>query len=415
MKSYDFGHMIVHGETNSGKTCFTRHLLKLLQPDDIWLFTTTAHDWENVTSPDKVFAADFETNGEPVMAECKRRVSAIRSKDPEFRGVPFVFVFDDFDVDTNHCKSYRELWSRGRHYGIRVISLIQYSKMQGPLVRTNARYWHIMATAKIDEIKHLAGLFYNNDSFKLSAIIRKAREESSWNCVVFDGRTLGYVVSHASLPSTTQHPRSSDPAVLSSTRALNTINTERLVDLPPDSSILADPANAGYLGIAAPNVNPVGVNSSISMGQKTAHNMVDNSVNNFAVNHNIKMEQLVSANTTQNNLKLQNITVNHMIQLKQDVYDCARLLDKPYMTSVETDRVISTMNSSLRPKIPITRSNYHDAVPVFMREFHNRDYCVSEGGRVLAAAGGLLTSADPISAVVSGWNLMDGFVNFIRY
>ena len=142
------GHILVYGQTMSGKTFFTKHILDVLKPDNIYVFTTT-NDWTDYNNYHNF-----------------NRISTILNE-IEYSEGSNIIVFDDFNdqINTSTDKHYIELFTRGRHKNIRVINLAHNSKAIGPTVRANTRYVFMMSTINLEESNELAKIFYKNEKF----------------------------------------------------------------------------------------------------------------------------------------------------------------------------------------------------------------------------------------------------------
>lgn len=393
-------HMVVFGETFSGKTYYTKHLINKLNPTKIFVFTGSPHEWNDLivnNVPANVYTDSFDENTTKMIAECTEIMNTERLK-PDFEPhCPHVVVFDDFneEINTKTNELYKSLYTRGRHYGIRVINLAHQSHAIGPLARANARYIFILSSTSETELEELAGLFYGKMHLQLKNIASNAYAENKYNCIIIDKRTKQHVIDCA--------PRARDSNKTLANKFIGAFDIDLDTELPPASALNQDPASAHYMGVANPTLIS-------NFGTKTAHNMVDNSINNFNVNHNIKMKQLVESNNVHNEIKLQNLMFDVKLKLREDVLNVRDIIHKPFKTPQEKEKLVHVMNKTLRPSPPFTTLDYEEGIPTFMNvyfkeKYNNKKPTVTS---VVEKAGDLMlcNQNEPISLATSGWNLL---------
>jgi hypothetical protein len=412
MEYEKIAHMIVFGETFSGKTYYTKHILNVLDPppEKIYVFTGSPHEWDDPKY--KVYKDNFDENAKAVVTECSVVMDEYR-KNPNFESYcPHVVIFDDFneEINTKTNETYKSLYTRGRHYGIRVINLAHQSKAIGPLARANARYIFILSSTSEAELENLSELFYGRSHLHLKKIVSEAYTANKYNCVVLDKRTKKYAVDKA-------------PAVSKITRCVDSDSeTDIEIDVQlPQNAALMNPVNATYYGVGNPypqglqNHGPQNSGSQITnhIGGKTAHNMYDNSTNNFNVNHNIKMNQLVETNNTHNEIKLQNLKFEAKLKLREDVFIVGEIINKPFKTLAEKEKLIKTMNRTLRPEPPFTIMDYEEGIPIFMKTYFGQKYEPDTKHKMIESAGSMIMSGnDPIGLMSSGWGFLSAVSGF---
>ncbi len=372
------GHCIVYGQTFSGKTHFTKHLIKQLNPNNVYVFTTSPHDWVGYETYD-----NFENNIKNILINSKA------AKDTNSHDCKNIVVFDDFnsEINTSQNKAYNELFTSGRHYGIRVINLAQQSKHIGPTVRSNARYIFIMAVVLEDELKKLADMFFNKEKFALKKITTVALKESQYACVMIDAnnrQTSVYIapaIKKSNIPKEEIEIKENDN--VSVIPRINEYNKTIDVVPPQGSALRETPSDAIFQGTQSYDQMR---SLQTSFGNKYAQNMVDNSQNNFQIDYRIKNQQLIETNqiANQNRIEINNINnqisyQNYLHEKKlnfmREVDEVKRLLDQPHHTLTRDNKILiaRVFNTTLQPKKKqFTEFDYKLGTPYFMERFCKR-------------------------------------------
>jgi hypothetical protein len=367
------GHFIVFGATGSGKTYYAKHLIKTLKPKKVFVFAGEQYQWDMAGYTVMNKGEDsFETSAEKIVTECsdhmkKLREEAAKAGEELESSCPFVVVFDDFndEINTAHNEHYKRMYTKGRHNGIRVINLAHYTHAIGPVARANAKYIAMMCTMPEDEIKTIADIWYGKDHLKLKRYAADAMKEHENNVILFNRVNKNVTVTRApaqqrAIVPIRQHLEDNIADDYDEIRNMT-------VDVPLDdnSALNKHPDSLAY--------NRVG--GQLSIGNKSAHNMVDNSKNMFNIDHSVKIDQKIQSNQINNQLKLQNITQNMIINLKQDICDVHELVHKPWNTPEEIQKIVYTLNRGLRPNPPFTIHDYREGIPAFERKFFkNKSY-----------------------------------------
>lgn len=418
------GHCIVYGQTFSGKTYFTKHLIKQLNPDNVYVFTTSPHDWVGYETYD-----NFENNIKNILVNSKA------SKDPNSHECKNIVVFDDFnsEINTSQNKAYNELFTSGRHYGIRVINLAQQSKHIGPTVRSNARYIFIMAIVKEDELKKLADMFFNKDKFALKKITTSALKESKYACVMIDADSrqtsvyLAPVIKKSNIPKDEIISKEEGihdhvsviPRITDLHNSLHNSLSKTIDVTPPQGSALREtPSDAIFQGTQSYDQLR---NLQTSFGNKYAQNMVDNSQNNFQIDYRIKNQQLIETNqiANQNRIEINNINnqisyQNYLHEKKlnfmKEVDEVKKLLDQPHHTLTRDNKILiaRVFNATLQPKKKqFTEFDYKVGIPYFMERFCKRKVEVKNNKilDVIENTVDIYNSSNPIESVVTAVSL----------
>lgn len=381
MNFSSLGHFMVHGATTSGKSFYARHLVRVLPNKKIFVFTTTPEEWsEVIVNPDgtsqlayTVFTEDFEENVAKILEECKAYVDTERNaaistgKIYKPHGM-FSVVLDDFNsaINVRTDETYKSLFTKSRHAGIRVINLIHQARSIGPTARTNSKTLIFMNSASDHEIQELAGLFFSNNHVALKSLAREAAKKNPYTVVVVDipSRTTGFDLA---LPAPDNYKRvvfNPDGSYeLPNPNAVQPTQIDALVPIGGPNTTASAGQMPSYTGLQP------AVAQQISVGAKSANQLYDNSKNNFQINSKIRAEQMVEVNQAQVDIKIANIQNNYKIELRQGIMDVYDILQKPFRTPAETQKIVHVMQKSLRCSPPLTVYDYESAIPVFMETY----------------------------------------------
>lgn len=349
------GHILVFGQTYSGKTFYTKHLISQLQHKEVHVFTKSPQQW-----------IDFTDNVYDEFDENIKTLNERFYKQAPYIDCPYIIVFDDFNdsINVNTNTSYRELFTRGRHNGIRIINIAHTAKSIGLLARQNSRYAAIMCTTSDPEIRELAGMFMSGNYLMLRNACEDAKKQNQYSAILLDSRSK--------LIDTDIAP----------------ILIENTVEVSQNSSIMQDIGNAQYLGYTPPQ--------TMNIANKSAHNMVDNSTNNFQINNKIKIQQMIEINNAHNDIKRTNQTFNYNFQLKQDTLDVQKIVRKQFLTPEDKDKIVQTINSTLRPEPPVNIYDYEELLPQFMSHYFKESYTPlnkrSKYSSLLSSTGNMILS-----------------------
>jgi hypothetical protein len=412
------GHFLVFGTTYTGKTYYTKRLLteQSLKPSRIVVFTSTPDQWAG--GQYEVYSSDYEENAQRVWDECKAAYAIIKQRrGPEHNFCEFVIVYDDFNDQINTHKNdlYNGLFTAGRHSGIRVINLAHETKAIGPVARANCRYVCIMAATPLQSMESLAKIFMGGEKMLLNRRASEATQTHGQYAVVIIDALRKTITPHsaAAIPvpePVQQHMPVAIPRRMPAPNQPNNIVVERDVELPTNAMLRQDPANAIYPGVAPIMTPSMMAPTNTSMGNKFAQNMVDNSTNNFQVNHNIKMTQMVEQNNINNKIKLQNLQFDMRVQQYQDACLIKELIRKPLRTPEETRRILAEVNTRLRPDIPYTTEDLHEGMEVYMLEIHGEKLNIKDkkhSEKLIDQAASLVYSGgDPWAVFTAGRSML---------
>lgn len=402
MEIEPIGHFIVFGPTGSGKTYYTKHLIKTLKFEKVFVFAGEPYEWEY---PEYIVQKEsFTDSCSKIVTECSGHMDGLRgiatARGEEFvSSCPFAVVFDDYndEINTSHNEHYKRMYTKGRHNGIRVINLAHYTHAIGPAARANAKYIALMATMPENEVKSIADIWFGKDHIQLNKVVKDAMQENERNVVLINRNTKKINVMIAP-PKQRQLVNIVDPRYDYNNQSI-TVD----VDLHENSALNRNPDSLAY--------NRVG--GQLCVGNKTAHNMVDNSKNMFNIDHSVKIEQKIQSNQINNQLKFQNIQINNTINLYQDIHDVHDLVHKPWNSPEETQKIVYTLNRSLRPNPPFTIKDYREGIPEFeKRFFKNKSYVRADEqdifGTFIGRAGSMWMAANnPLALVNEAYGLFE--------
>ena len=358
------GHIIFYGQTQSGKTSYTKHLIEnIYKPEKLYVFTTIPRTWKDFYNARVFSKEDFQENVHKIILECDKIIG--KELDPKAR---FLVVFDDFNdaINTQTDSSYRQLWTASRHSGIRIINMAQQTKMIGKIPRANARFILMMAMISNDEIKELASIYCNNNYIKLLEICRNSQKINSRAVILFDKDLNEFAYDYNYADNKQIVDADGNPLITSLVVTLS----------HPDNTSLLPIDRMTYHGLPdlSPQILPAQPQNTFNINNKQATNMYDKSTNNIAINNSLKNSQIIETTNTHHELKMLTITNNYKLQLKQDMYDIrTSLVHKSSQSYEDMEKIIKTANHVLRPSIPYELEDYDEAMDDLMREFFPDD------------------------------------------
>jgi hypothetical protein len=383
----DVGHILIYGPTYSGKTYFCKYLIEQLKPENIYVFTSTPRAWKGYELYD-----DFDGNITKILTD-----SQYLFDNQEDERCNQIVVFDDYNdkINTITNKKYKELFTGGRHKGIRVINLAQQSKAIGPTVRDNVKYVFTMALTSADEVKSIADTYFNKERFEFKKIINKAHETNTYSTVMLNVQTrkTKTIVAPEKKKSNIPSLDKQTDILTVRPRLNNDTNQYQItkdVNLPQDSVLNINPSDAIDNRVVSYDQiqydTRQGENSQF--GNKYANgNMIDNSHNNFNIDYQFKNQQLKETNIVNNQNRVYTNKVSNQMELdnhkhKQDlkrfeyIDKTIELLNTPdfQLTGDDKDFIAKVFNYTLKPtKKNFDRYNYNGVgVKIFLKKYDDR-------------------------------------------
>lgn len=393
------GHIIVFGDSYSGKTYFTKHFIKSLNPKKVFAFAGEQYQWDQPEYD--VQKDDFETSANKIITECSQHMTNLREEaknnNQELEAsTPFVLVFDDFneEINTKSNELYKQLYTRGRHHGIRIINIAHHSKAIGPAARANAKYIFMMCSMADDEIKAIADMFFGKDHLRLMSAAKKALSESKYNVLMIDRVKKTIHIDKA--PDKSLMLKQSDDII---------------PVIPRHQSLEVVPNDMATISQMPGDIHYNRIGGGMQLGNKSAQYMYDNSKNQFNVDYTIKNEQKITSNHTNNKIKFENIKVENTINLYQNMHDVADIVRKPWHSPEEIKKIVYVLNRTLRADPPYTIHDYKEGIRPFLKQYFNDDTYSTKKSTVATiseAAGNIyLAQSDPVMLLSS----IAGFYN----
>lgn len=351
----ELAHFAVFGMTGSGKTFMTKCFIRVYlgcEPTETVIFTSQEREWgdyPHVMPWDKDNVEDMKK-----MLQDKNMIT-------EDRKFPYTVVFDDVNniINTNQDPTYKELFTSGRHNGIRCINLAHDNKATGKTALTNVHVIMVMGSGDktiFNKVFMDAGLTYP----QMQQLWREMGDDKEYKCAVL----------HKNKSNMTVLPRAAGKKETDAfvKNLVKNRTVERVVDrdvvIDDRSSIAQNPQNTQFFGIA-PTTN---------IGNKYAHNLHDQSINNTKINNNIKAKQLSEMKTVQNNMKVHEVHVNRKVGVVSRIYKTIDIVNQAYRDADEIKYITNSVNILMRPDIQATVNTVEEYLPDFMLEFAEQKY-----------------------------------------
>lgn len=320
------GHICIYGGTSTGKTVFMKYLIDKYinagkyNDDEIYIFSTSTYQWDGY----KNVCTEWGD-----LKEVKNKVLKSTNK----RGL---VVLDDFNdiIDTVHDKRYIELFTRGRHIGIRVMTVAHKPTSIGKDARESLLYAITGFSSNIDYINELSKYFYGNQNNKLQQLLREGNRKGPYTMLIINKRTEQTFTDKA--------PYSVD-----------SINTDTQ-NTPYDSNNYSDTPNSINAGV-----------------QNTKNCVYDQSKNmtNYNINNKIEINQMFQRNEANNRLKEINYQHNKKMRLLREKEECYSLCLKTIKKEEDIMRQIDLLNQFCQVSC-VNRFNLENYSTSFMNHYY---------------------------------------------
>mgnify|MGYP001596797598 CR=1 FL=1 len=332
----DFGHILIYGETGSGKTTLAQKICNYLGCNKIYVFTTIKKCYKNV-SQENVFE-NFDN-----IKEIKKYIIDNHEK------MNFIILFDDFNnaINTSTNSDYNELFTKFRHYNTRIINLSHTVKAVGKTVRQNCRYIFISSSMNNNEtIKDLSIQYYNSNNRELVQLLKKARNEDIYNVIFIDKRNNSIEIMNA------------NEFKIKEVEVVNTI---------PEKSTLADNAeNVNYVGL--PNVN-----TQLNFQKKAERDFMDNSKNNITYNNTMTSKQLIQTKKEQFEVKIMSMKMEQEFNREEKKERLKNNLLNPNRTKLDITNIIRELQFFAKVSIDVDDENYLKYGELFLKKNYDMD------------------------------------------
>jgi hypothetical protein len=291
------GHVCVYGGTATGKTVFMKYLIDKYTSDKsiVHIFSTSVYQWLEYPN--------VYTNWSDIT-----KVKQIAAGNKET-----LVILDDFNdiVDTIHDKKYIELFTRGRHLGIRVLTVAHKPTSIGKDARESLLYAITGFSSNIDYITELSRFYFGGDTAKLHKLIQQAK---NYTFLVINKRTGDVFTDRATLP---------DDSIQSTDNQLNE-NADKLMGCEN---------NMGNTVAGASTINNSGT-------------YLDNSKNltNFNIQNNIEVKQIYERNVVNNQIKEVNYIHAKKMERMREKDELKDLCLKLYKEKKDIERQIYLLN-----------------------------------------------------------------------
>ncbi len=342
------GHILIYGETNSGKTNLTIKLCHFFNPTKIFIYTSISKCYKDVFNNSEIFE-NFDN------------IKYIKNYiiDNTTENTNFIIVFDDFNymINTQTNSEYIELFTKYRHYNTRIINLVHSVKAVGRTIRLNCQYIYISASINNNEtIKDLGIQYYNSNYRDLEKNLKDARNDNIYNFIFIDRRNNKFEIINAN------------------DIKINDINV--ITTLPEKSSILSDPENSNCL-----STTPIQNNVQLNFQKKANKDFVDNSNNKITYNNTISSNQLIQTKKDQYEIKIMSLHMEHSYKIEEKKEHLKNNLLNPNRSELDIINIIKDLKFFAKVPIDVDRQNYLDYGMLYLKKNHNIDVQLFENNK----------------------------------
>lgn len=320
------GHFSCFGQSGSGKTVYIKHVLSTIGivRANIHVFTPTVTEWSGVS--DNIHES-FDDVGEVVSGAMTkwRQGKKIENKT--------AVIMDDYSamLDVNHDERYSSLFTRGRHCGIVVFALGQTPTLTGRVARQQSKYVVLLHTSDVSVVSQLSQWFLFNDTQKLINALDK--KPSKYTAIIIETETR-----------------------------------KIMFDQAPDPK--GDRKQTMEESVSDNKINGGGVNNQIGSSSKSYSNSIDQSktMNNYNINQNVEIQNLITQNNIKNQLAIQNMKHQQRMTLMAQKEECKNLI-LTFPKSWVTKTRLATLLNIFCQMTSINAYNYHKYARAFMRNY----------------------------------------------
>ena len=339
MFEYDFnkiGHICIYGGTGSGKTVYMKYIINQMieseycKIDDIFVFCTNPTQFSEYT-------CYTEWNEIHKLKKKRMALPPTENKKPH----PTVIVLDDFngEINTISDEDYINLFTQGRQFGFKVLTVAHTPKSIGPKARECIVYAITGFSSNVDYIKDLAKNYLMNDFDKLSDKIKEAAADSEYTMVVIDKKTMKLYLDTAPNPNPPKKKK---------------INIDNILD-------------SYNKPVGSMNSNDGHINNGVN--RPTTNNGLYNDNSTINIQNNIEIKQLYQQHQYNKLISIDNFHHDQKMRKMHDKIDCKELCLKLFKTKEELSREIDLLNrfcgvSCVQP------SNIEKWAKVFMSHYY---------------------------------------------
>jgi hypothetical protein len=339
----ELGHVLVYGETCSGKTTIATKICNYINPTKIFVYTGVLKCYKRVFEESEVYD-NFEN-----IKEIKKYIMDNHEHNN------YIILFDDFNdkINTQTNTDYIELFTKYRHYNTRIINLAHSVKAIGRTIRTNCRYIYIFSTISNNEtIKDLAVQYFESNNRELEKILKQARSDNVYNVIYIDRRNGSYEIMNAN-----------DIVIREIDIAVN---------MPNKSSIMNRPEESNYMGVpvvqeAVPVVQ-ANNNAQLNFQKKAEKDFIDNSNNKITYNSTITSNQLIQTKRDQHEVKILNLHLEHKYSVEEKREKLKNNLINPNRSEIEKMNIIKDLKYFAKIPVKIDEDNYLEYGMLFLKK-----------------------------------------------
>lgn len=359
----EFGHIIVYGDTNSGKTYYTRYLVNKLHPKKVFVYAGVPDQWIDSGTHNLENVFDTFDNIKEIVNYCKEKKNKVKRENK------FIIIFDDFNkrINTQTNQDYLNLFTEGRHAGIRVINLAHHVQDIGPVVRNNARYI-IFTKMPNDELKRIADIYYDS---KYSDICKLLHNTDNYTVGILDKRNkeLWKDIATEEIEDRATEDKLSSVVVVKG-QAYNEYPEVAPLNNNPSSAVDCFVGNRCQYRGGSTDCRPSTIGSQSN--KLSNRDFYDNS--NTIFNTAIKNEDKINVVQTNHISNISKIHNEYECQRVKDSEETRYLIRKPWKTDTDIKKIIHTLNNELKPSVPFNICNYQDGAVIFLHKFYGEYY-----------------------------------------
>lgn len=329
----NLAHILVIGETQSGKTLLVKYIITKLSPSNLYVFTTNTDEYKNYT---KNIYSNFN-----VIKQIKEDIQ--RSSSPSMK----LIVFDDFnnEINTKVDKEYTELFTRFRHFNTYIINISHSVKSVGNIVRNNCRYIFIMSSFNNNEsIKELAVQYFNSENYKLKKLLNDAFADNPYNTIFIDRFARKANIFRA--------PQ----------------RVDNIITPPEGSNLLNSPEDTNYI---SPVLSGSSVNLNLSKQMNAGRDVTDYSRNQYHIDNRLSSNQLFQQKLEQHKIKMEMLYQDSEYQREKNKILLKDMLLNSNRTIYDKYQIIKLLKQFATKPLPIDLKNYLEFGQAFLEVHFN--------------------------------------------
>jgi len=385
----DPGHTLIFGRSNSGKTHLAKYLISCYDPDKIYVFTVpqSNKDWVNYNPKNSL-----DDHYDQMISEASKLNKCI-------------VVFDDCNnspiYNIKYSQKIKDLYTTGRKSNLKIIHMVHEVTGVGKTIRSNATFIFIMSNFRSkDDVMALSDEFLGPNNYQnLKTTIDEAFNKTKFNAVYIDKdnpKNLGVMLADKDLTPPrclnvvqlrprlqTLQPNKQTQQLQSITQQTQSVQNNPVFIQPTQQPIneyevpASYPADSPINQGSIPLWNNVTPNVSFAFGNKSAHNLHDQSYNNFNVTPKISQTTEIQQQIHQQNII--RLEQKQELQKEERKYEILNLMALPALNVHQRNRVILLLNEFVQPKLDgkpvcfkVNEAHYLKAKKMFLNMLQKR-------------------------------------------